>query len=61
MAKRYLVRADYVPARADISPPVWWFVDQNKAKAFARSLTSGTPVHGVAMAYQNITIETREQ
>lgn len=61
MATRYLVRADYVPARADISPPVWWFVDQDKAKAFAHSLTSGKPVHGVALAYQNITIETREQ
>jgi hypothetical protein len=61
MTTRYLVRADYVPARADISPPIWWFKDKDKAEAFARSLTSGKPVHGVALAYQNITIQTREQ
>tara|TARA_R100001509_G_C4762061_1_gene180069 strand:- start:169 stop:357 length:189 start_codon:yes stop_codon:yes gene_type:complete len=59
MTKRYLVRADYVPARADISPPIWWFKDENKAQAFVRSLTSGKPAHGIAMAYQNVTIETR--
>ena len=57
---RYLVRADYVPARADISPPCWWFIDQGKAEAFARSLTSGKPVHGVAMAYSNVTVTKRE-
>ena len=61
MATRYLVRADYVPQRADISPPTWWFTDKDKADAFARSLTSGKPAHGVALAYQNITIKTREQ
>ena len=57
----YIVRADYVPARADISPPCWWFNDQNKAECFARSLTKGKPADGVAMAYQNVTITKREE
>ena len=60
METRYLVRADYVPARADIAPPCWWFNDQTKAETFAKSLTNGKPADGVAMAYQNVCIETRQ-
>ena len=60
MSTRFIVQADYVPVRSDIAPPRWWFKDQAKAEAFARSLTSGTPPQGVAMAYQNVSITRRD-